>query len=429
MNVYEASRDRLKYIFKEFDNVIVSFSGGKDSGVMLNLALQYAKTHNVLHKLAVVHMDYEAQYQYTTDYVDDTFKFLRSEGVEKLYWLCIPIHAQCACRMDGADWIPWEKSKRDIWTREMPQYDYVVNEDNMSFNILETDFEIPKDFFRWFTETYGKTVSLVGIRTQESFDRQLVVKSMNGTITKYKGIHWIVDNAKHENLFTAYPIYDWKTEDIWTANAKFNFKYNKLYDIFYQAGVPLDSMRVASPFNDAGIHTLSLYKVIDPRNWAKMVGRVNGASFAGIYGGTTAMGWRKIKLPKGHTWKSYFYFLLSTLDEKTRNHYLAKFESSKRSWKVGGAMDEDTIADLKKENAKCIFTGKTNNRGNKDKEVVIFEDYLDDTTCKNFARIPTYKRMCICIMKNDYYCKYMGFAQTKTEIALRKNAMEKYQNL
>ena len=97
MNVYEATQNRLKYLFDEFDNVIVSFSGGKDSGVMLNLALQYAKEHNLLHKFAVVHMDYEAQYQYTTDYVDDTFKFLRSEGVEKLYWLCIPIHAQCAC--------------------------------------------------------------------------------------------------------------------------------------------------------------------------------------------------------------------------------------------------------------------------------------------------------------------------------------------
>ena len=36
-NVYEAALERIAYCFQEFDNVLVSFSGGKDSGVMLNL--------------------------------------------------------------------------------------------------------------------------------------------------------------------------------------------------------------------------------------------------------------------------------------------------------------------------------------------------------------------------------------------------------
>ena len=31
-NVYDALQDRLKFIFEEFDNIFVSFSGGKDSG-------------------------------------------------------------------------------------------------------------------------------------------------------------------------------------------------------------------------------------------------------------------------------------------------------------------------------------------------------------------------------------------------------------
>lgn len=60
-------------------------------------------------------------------------------------------------------------------------------------------------------------------------------------------------------------------------------------------------MRVASPFNDCAQESLKLYKVIDPANWARMVGRVNGVNFTGLYGGTTAMGWKTIKLPPGHT--------------------------------------------------------------------------------------------------------------------------------
>ena len=42
-NVYDALQDRLKFIFEEFDNIYISFSGGKDSGLLLNLVLEYHK--------------------------------------------------------------------------------------------------------------------------------------------------------------------------------------------------------------------------------------------------------------------------------------------------------------------------------------------------------------------------------------------------
>ena len=38
-NVYDALQNRFHYIFNEFDNIFVSFSGGKDSGLLLNLIL------------------------------------------------------------------------------------------------------------------------------------------------------------------------------------------------------------------------------------------------------------------------------------------------------------------------------------------------------------------------------------------------------
>ena len=42
-------------------------------------------------------------------------------------------------------------------------------------------------------------------------------------------------------------------------------------------------------------------------------------------------------------------------------------------------------------------------------------DYLDDIDIAEFREIPTYKRMCLCILRNDYACKYMGFAVSKEE--------------
>ena len=39
INVYDAARERLRTIYREFDRVCVSFSNGKDSGLMLNMAI------------------------------------------------------------------------------------------------------------------------------------------------------------------------------------------------------------------------------------------------------------------------------------------------------------------------------------------------------------------------------------------------------
>ena len=66
-DVYEALKSRLKLIFEEFDNIYVSFSGGKDSGLLLNLTLEFQKTYYPNKKVGVFHQDFEAQYTMTTD--------------------------------------------------------------------------------------------------------------------------------------------------------------------------------------------------------------------------------------------------------------------------------------------------------------------------------------------------------------------------
>lgn len=423
-NVFEATMERIEYIFEEFENVLVAFSGGKDSSVCLNLCYDYAKEHGLLHKLAMYHLDYEAQYQMTTDYVDQTFK--KFNDIRR-YWLCLPIAAQCCCRMDSGTWTPWEQGKQDIWVRPMPEYDYVINQNNCPFDMYEgqIDYEVQDNFGMWFSSQYGNTAVVIGIRTTESLNRYRAITSAR-KVNSYKGETYIV--SKNETTHNVYPIYDWETQDIWVYNAKSGAEYNKLYDLYYQAGLNIDQMRVASPFNDCASDTLKLYKVIDPNNWGKMVGRINGVNFVGLYGGTTAMGWKTIKKPPHFTWKEYCYFLLNTLDEKTRDHYLKKLNTSIRVWKEKGCcVSDETIEELERDGVEFENKGKI--KAHTSKNVIAISEYLDDTNCSNFTEVPTYKRMCICIIKNDYFCKYMGFAQTKEELEKRKGAMEKYKNL
>ena len=196
----------------------------------------------------------------------------------------------------------------------------------------------------------------------------------------------------------------------------------------YQAGLTIHQMRVASPFLSQGAESLKMYKVIEPNMWAKLLGRVNGVNFAGIYGGTTAMGWKSIRLPAGHTWKSYLEFLLGTLPEDVRNNYTEKFRTSIEFWKnKGGVLDKKTIQELKGCGIKFEVGDKTNYRTSK--LPVTFLEYPDDADVTNFQIVPSYKRMCVCIMKNDHLCKYMGFTLTKKEQERRKNTIEKYRDI
>lgn len=424
INVFDAAMNRIKTAFEEFENVLIAFSGGKDSGVMLNMAYDYAKQTGQLNKLGMYFLDYEAQYQLTIDYVQSEFDRLSDI---KRYWLCLPNSVPTATSMSTGYWIPWDKKKKDIWVRNMPDYDYIINEDNVPFDytVGRDDYTVQEDFTKWYSEENGTTGVLIGIKASESLDRYRAIKSSRKT-NGYKDYNYMI--SKNETTINVYPIYDWENKDIWVANAKNAWNYNKLYDLYYQAGIGIDQMRVASPFLSQGLGTLKYYQVIEPDTWAKMLGRVNGVNFSGIYGGTTAMGWKTIQLPKGHSWKSYLEFLLSTLPEKTREDYKKIFKTSIEFWdKRGGVLSDETIEELKAAGIPLEVKGKTNYRT--DKKAVQFHEYPDDAPVKEFKTVPSYKRMCITIMKNDHTAKYMGFSRTKEQQEKRRKAMKKYANI
>lgn len=423
MSVYLETQKRLELLFNEFDNIYVSFSGGKDSGVLLNLCIDYIRQNKLDRKIGVFHLDYEAQYTYTTEYVNRTLS--ENSDIIDVYRCCIPFKVTTCTSMYENYWRPWDADKKDIWVSELPEKCYTETDfDFYKQNMW--DYEFQEKFSQWIHKKNNakKTACLVGIRTQESLNRWRAIHS-DRNYKNYNGINWT--KKMYNDVYNAYPIYDWITEDVWTANGKFGWSYNKLYDIYHQAGLSIDQMRVASPFLSTAQDSLKLYRIIEPNTWGKLIGRVNGVNFTGIYGGTTAMGWREIKLPKGHNWKSYMEFLLSTLPEQTSSNYKKKLETSIEFWKTkGGVLSSELIDKLKSMNIPINVKESTNYKTIK-KPVTM--DYLDDIDITEFTEIPTYKRMCICIMKNDHLCKYMGFSLTKNEVQLRKQAENKYKNI
>lgn len=422
-NVYELTQERLTMLFKEFDNIYVSFSGGKDSGVLLNLCIDYIRRNNLNIKLGVFFMDYEVQYDHTIAFVN---RFLeQNKDVLEVYRICVPFKVRTCTSMYQHYWRPWDESLRDIWVRKMPE-GVMKAEDFPFFHENMWDYEFQLRFAAWLHEKKKavRTACLVGIRTQESYNRW---RTIYGGLKQqlYHNYQWTSKIAN--DVYNLYPIYDWKTTDIWTANGKFGWDYNRLYDLYYYAGVSLERQRVASPFIGEAIESLHLYKVIEPDTWGRMIGRVNGVNFSAIYGGTHAMGYGSVKLPEGHTWKSFMEFLLSTLPEETRRGYLSKLHTSIKFWRTkGGCLSDETIAKLESMNIPITVRNKSNYKTTKRP---VMMDYLDDIDIAEFREIPTYKRMCLCILRNDYACKYMGFAVSKEEKKMKDYILQQYKKI
>lgn len=426
-NVYEALQERLKFIFDNFDNIYVSFSGGKDSGLLLNMVLSYKRRNKITKKIGVFHQDFEAQYQTTTDFVTRMFEN-NMRDIEP-YWVCLPMGSRCAVSNYQMYWYTWDPDQKDLWVRPMPKMPYIINMDNNPFDFYRYKM-VQEDLYAEFGDWYsrqkkGKTICLLGIRADESLNRYRAYANDRKTILK--GNQWTTKMG--ENWWNAYPMYDWTTKDVWIANGKFDYDYNRIYDLFWKAGLSIHQMRVASPYHESAKESLNLYRVLEPSTWVRIVSRVQGANFGAIYGNSHALGARKIELPPGHTWRSYVKFLLATLPDTMRRNYIEKFKTSIRFWwKKGGVVDEEAIKELEACNYPIRHNGKSNYKSSKEKIVFLgTPDHTDDI--KSTIDIPSWKRMAVCILKNDHLCKYMGFAQTQKQNLRQKALMEKYKNL
>jgi predicted phosphoadenosine phosphosulfate sulfurtransferase len=424
-NVYVAAIERLDFLFANFERIYVSFSGGKDSGVMLNLMVDYMRQHGITKKIGVMVLDNEANYEYSLKFMHAILA--DNQDLLEIYWCCLPITLPCTVSSYAVDWQCWGERDKDRWIRPMLGHEYVVNMKNCPFDFFREDMAYD-EFWDKFGEWYAKgqrTACLIGIRTVESLNRYRAI--MNARKESLAGQIWTKRNSEH--VYNCYPIYDWRTEDIWTANAKFDWKYNELYDIFYKAGVPVHKMRVASPFMSESKSSLGLYRVIDPHTWAKLCARVQGANFIATYG--KQLSYRSFKLPPGHTWKSFVKFLLDTLPKEVSANFRSRFAQSFRVWRrVGRGLPGSVISDLLANGIRHRLNGKTRHGRQRLDRVCVwpFPDHLDMLRCHN-SQVASWKRFAVTILKNDHVCKYMGLAPTREQAIRQRHITEKYKKL
>jgi predicted phosphoadenosine phosphosulfate sulfurtransferase len=270
INVLQASCERIAYTFDNFERIFISFSGGKDSTVMFHLVMDEAIKRN--QKVGVMLIDFEAQYKHTSEHAEIMFE--KYKDYIDLHWICLPIKLRNASSNFEPCWQCWEPGREDDWVREMPDNPNVIK-DIKHYPFFEPNMEF-EEFIILFAEWYaqGKTcAAFIGIRADESLNRYRTIAIFD-KIT-HNGKRWTTGIT--DKIFNIYPIYDWRTKDIWTYHSKFPDKeHNEIYDLMHKAGLSISQQRLCQPYGDDQRKGLWLYHYqgnsITPLEALKMFG-------------------------------------------------------------------------------------------------------------------------------------------------------------
>ena len=393
-DVLSAARDRYKFIFNNFDNVCFSFSGGKDSSLMIQLANIVAKKLNKV--FDVMYIDLEAQYKHTIEHV---YELKELSQIRDFYHIALPLYLRNAVSVLQPKWICWKPEDKELWVRDLPKDSINLTNNYLPFydRVMEFEEFVPS-FNKWYADTKGGMCAVgVGIRADESLNRFRTIAIPKNKVM-FKKKPWTTQIYK--NTFNFYPLYDFKTQDVWGTISLLDLKYNKIYELMYKNGLSIHEQRLCQPYGDDQRNGLDQFKALEADTWEKILNRVNGVNFGNIYCRSYALGNIKSFKPDFMTWEQYTVFLLESLGLYNRDlmlHYYGKIKKFMEWYKTHENIDIiPQEGDLKLEQQKKIIS---------------------------------WRRIARAIEKNDFYMKRLSFGENKKDNEKLQHLMKKYNNL
>jgi predicted phosphoadenosine phosphosulfate sulfurtransferase len=385
IDVLTAARQRIAWTFDSFPRIYLSGPSGKDSSVMMHLVCHEARARG--RRVGVLYVDLEGQYAATIDHVREMYQ-LYSDVIDP-HWVALPLRLRNAVSALQPYWVCWDPYARDAWVRQPPPEActdaaaYPFHEppkppvDGQPREAMEFE-EFVERFGHWYGN--GEACAcLVGIRAQESLNRwRAIAKRRKSRIEDKPFTAW-----KGGRLVNVYPVYDWRTEDVWTFVGRTKLPHNRIYDGMHKAGLTIHQMRICQPYGDDQRRGLNLFHVLEPLTWTKIVARVNGANQGALYAGKRGniLGNGKVALPDGHTWESFVGFLLDSLPHAEAEHYRDKIAVFIRWWQEKRGLTIVDCADPKLEAKR---------------------------------KVPSWRRVAKVILRNDFNCKGLSFSQQKS---------------
>lgn len=405
-NVYEAAMERFQNILETFDNYYVSVSGGKDSSVMLQLMAMAARKAGK--KFSVLYIDLEAQYSHTIQHIYDLMECTK-DVVDCWYWVAMPLSLRNAVSALQPKWICWDLKDKEKWVRPMPDGAYVLHEKNYpkEWTWFKRGMEF-EEFILWFAQWFnekkgGKTAAGIGIRSDESLNRFRTIISESKE--RYRDWPWTTRvriGGKPIDVWNFFPLYDWRTEDIWTAVARLDLKFNYIYELMYKNGLSIHEQRLCQPYGDDQRNGLDQFKALEPETWEKVLYRVEGVNFGNIYCRSSLLGNMNSEKPESMTWEQYAVFLLESLGlyaPEVRDHYHSKITTFFKWYEKTEGIKP---SDIKEEEDKKLEAAK---------------------------KVASWRRIARAIEKNDFWMTRLSFGETKKDVQRLFELKKKYRDI
>ena len=410
-NVYDAALERIEKAILSFDDFYVSFSGGKDSGILINLVIQVAKKLDRL-PVKTVFSDLEVIFKETERY---TRHIMELPEVDP-YWLCVEELDDNGSSVYQRYFKIWDKTQKENWVRPMPQMPYVINDSNMPSGFRK--YLKPDNLEYWSLENFGEYLcdingignicNFIGMRSTESYGRHMAIATKKNRIKKNN--HTYLTKTVAPRTWTCLPIYDWEHTDVWHYYAITRKDYNRVYDSMFRLGLAYSQMRTCSAFGEEQKKSLWMWQLIEPETWDRMVQRVAGANFGKLYNHTN-INRGKIKKPKNITWKKYLEILMKELPPLTRENFQEKFDITFRYHKTMYEDKENIPPDVYIQDSRKDARLKSQQTG---------------LSIKYFI---SYETLCSAIIKRDFVFKKYGFGYSNKMSERIKKMEEKWDSI
>lgn len=281
-DVLRRALERIERVYDEGHRVVVSFSGGKDSAVVLELALMVAREKGKL-PLQVAYYDEEIIYPGTAEYVERT---AARPDIELAWTSNHKPQVNAFSRAEPYWWTFDEALNPSEWVRQPPsQIEWIKGQD---LGTVTSPSRYPPDEGK-------KLVVLLGMRASESMNRRMAIFASKGFMPKHPCDY---------GSYLAKPIFDWKDSDVWKFISENKIDYNQAYNLMFRLGVARNRLRIAPPTMTAsGVGKLSMAAKAWPRWFDRLCARLPGVRTAAQFG-------KKAVRPQRHykeTWKECFY--------------------------------------------------------------------------------------------------------------------------
>lgn len=343
----DAARERMRFIFDEFEDVRVSISGGKDSTVLLALALQEAERRG--RKIHVFFLDQEAEYAASVELIRKQM----SHPLVIPEWYQVPIYMTNSTSYTDYFLYAFDPSAEDVWVHPKEK-----------IAIKDMEGEYPKrfyEFFRYIEDQNPKAAYLVGLRAEEGITRFRAVTKFAG----YKGLRWSTLSDTGAARF--YPIYDWTWNSVWKFIYDYNLPYNRMYDCMYWANYSMFKMRVSNLIHEKSYKCLRDLPRFEPETYDRLCTRLSGVATASRYASERLVFSNKHLPTHYKSWREFRDFLLENIpDAGQRERFRARFAKQKETERIfQGQVGQLLLNDY--ENSRSFDT-KKEDRAEKIKE-------------------------------------------------------------